>query len=281
MSSPLDLFDASAQDALNRAILLAALVMARVSPVVQLVPYLGGKAVPTQVKAGLSLALAALVYPIMWQSGAADQLPSGALVIAALVLKEVMVGAMLGLVAALVFDAVRLAGQIMDTARGQNMATAMLPQLPDRVSMSADLLYQGTVVVFLMLGGHRLFIAALVRSFVLLPPHRFAAPGEHGLTLTMTLVRLSADAIALGVLIAFPVIAAVLLTDVCLALVNRAAPNIQVFFLGMPIKAMLGLAVLVGVLDRMVERIITAAAGQIDTAVALVQLLGGAQGGSP
>lgn len=232
------------QQGIHQAILLGALVAARVAPVVYLVPYLGGQTMPQTVKLGICAALAALVYPAVWQSGAAAELPAHPLPISALLLKELTVGLMMGFIAALAFDAMRIAGQLIDSSSGLTQASAMLPQLKAQESLSANLLYQLGVVFFLLTGGHRLFLAALVTSYQMLPPQQFPSYISQMDTLTFGLARLTADAITLGVLLAFPVIAAILLLNISLALVNKAAPQINVFFLGMPVKAALGAAIL-------------------------------------
>jgi flagellar biosynthetic protein FliR len=267
--------DPGVKHALDGAILLGLLVMARVAPIIQLVPYLGGKAVPGQVKVALGLAMAALVYPVLWSSGAADALPVHPLHIALLVAKEVLLGMLLGFVAALAFEAVRLAGQIIDTVRGQNMATVMVPQLPERVSISADILYQLMIIAFVGAGGHRVFLAGLVRSFVVFPPHKMPAWGGQAQEIALGLARLSADAIGLGILLAFPVIAACLLVDLALGLVNKSAPQIQVFFMGMPIKAMLGVGLLLVLLDSAVGRAVSEAYGGLVWLESVIGVIGG------
>ena len=253
------LTDPALQQLLNRAILLWALVAARVTPIVLLVPYLGGKAVPQTVRMALTIALTGLVYPLVWSSGAADQLPDGALILTVLLIKELLLGFTFGFVAALVFDAVRIAGQLIDNARGQTQAMAFAPQLKERVSVSGDYLYQLTVVSFLLLGGHRVFIAALVSSFAALPPQTMPPMADHLGAMAFGIVRLATDAVTLGVVLAFPVVAAILMTDLCLALVNRAAPQINVFFLGMPLKALAGILVMLLTLQMVVERVMSEA----------------------
>ena len=244
---------AATRHAIEQAIILFALVAARLVPIVQLVPHLGGKATPQIVKMGLAFALTLLVYPAVWLSGAVEHLPSSTIQIALLVGKEVLVGLTLGFVASLVFESVRMAGQIIDNARGQTMATTLVPQLPARVSVSANFLYQLAIVVFFLVGGHRLFVEALVRSYVVIPP--WVVPGSHGQwhAVALLVARLTADAITLAVLLAFPVMAAILLTNIFLALVNKAAPQINVFFLGMPLKALMGVAVLMLALELVIE----------------------------
>ena len=244
------------QEGVNRAILLWALIAARMGPIVQLVPYLGGKAAPQTVKLGITVALTALVYPVIWASGAASALPQGALALAALLFKELFLGVLFGFVAALVFDAVRVAGQLIDNARGQTQSISFAPQLPERVSVTGNYLYQMTIVMFLLIGGHRLFFAALIHSFASIPPQSMPDIGDHLGGVAFGITRLATDSVALGVLLAFPVIAAVLLTDLCLALINRAAPQINVFFLGMPIKGMLGVFVVLLTLQLFSDRLL-------------------------
>lgn len=255
----LDLLPIELQQILDRGILLYALVAGRIAPIVMLVPYLGGKAVPQTVKMGLILALTVLVYPAVWSTGAADALPQDTFAIFTLILKELMIGFTFGFVASLVFESTRVAGQIIDNARGQTMATTLVPQLPERVSLTSNIFYQMTVVTFLLLGGHRIFLAGLVRSFGSIPPQSMPNVSVASLDLALLILRLGADAITLGVVLAFPVTAAVLLTDMCLALVNKAAPQIRVFFLGMPLKAMLGILVFFLGLQVVVDRAVTEA----------------------
>ena len=267
------LTDEGVQRGINQMILLAALVTARLVPVVYLVPYLGGQVMPQPVKMGIAMALTVMVYPAVWQTGAAGALPSGALEIAALVTKELVVGLMLGFVAALAFEALRVAGQLIDGARGQTMATAFVPQLKTQASVSAELLYQLGVVMFLVTGGHRLFLSALVKSYVIVPPQHFPELGARLEAITFGIIRLTADAIILGVLLAFPVVAAILLANLMLALINKAAPQINVFFLGMPLKAVLGVGVLLLGLRIVVDRFLVEAAVGVEHVMSLIELL--------
>jgi flagellar biosynthetic protein FliR len=267
------LTDEGVQQGIHQMILLAALVTARLMPVIYLVPYLGGQAVPQPVKMGIAMALTVLVYPAVWQTGAAGELPDGALMIGALVTKELAIGMMLGFVAALAFEALRVAGQLIDGARGQTMATAFVPQLKTQTSVSAEFLYQLGIVMFLITGGHRLFLGALVKSYVILPPQSFPAIGGRLDTIVFTIVRLSADAITLGVLLAFPVVAAILLANLTLALINKAAPQINVFFLGMPLKAVLGVAVLMFGLRIVVDQFVEQAALGVENVMMLVEMM--------
>ena len=254
------------------AIVYWALVAARVTIVIQLVPYLGGKAVPQTVKIALTVAITTMIYPAIWAQGVQELAAlDSPLAITALLIKEVLLGFVFGFVASLVFEALRIAGQLIDVSRGQTQNMSMAPQLPERISASANLLYQLHIVIFLLLGGHRIFLTALIHSFVAIPPHAFPALGQGAAPLVLGIVRLGADAITLGVALALPVIAALLLTDIALAMINKAAPQIQVFFLGMPIKALVGIAVVLLSLHLMVDRVMDEALGSVHYLEALIQ----------
>lgn len=261
------------QKGLDQSILLAGLVTARLMPIVMLVPFLGGKAAPTQVKIGLSLVFTVLVYPAVWITS--PDIPEAPIVIAGLVVKEIAVGLMLGFITALVFDSVRMAGRLIDTSRGQNKAMSMVPQLKTQVSVTGNFLLQLFIVIFMVTGGHRIFLAALTRSFKFIPPAEFATLAGNGAAIAFGIAELATQAISIGVLLAFPVIAAILLTNIFLALVNKAAPQINVFFLGMPLKAMVGIAVVLLALDPLVSRFLDEAVGYLRHLLEFIHILSG------
>lgn len=267
--------DEGTRQLLHQSILLGALVAARMLPMVQLIPYLGGQVIPQTVKMGLAVALAILVYPAVWMQPGALDLPESTFAIAALIFKEIFVGLTLGFVCALVFDAARMAGQIIDNSAGLTQATTMVPQLPERVSLTSNFLFQLTIVVFFALGGHRVFLWALTRSFVVLPPQGAIDLGEGLAEVALVVLRLTADAIALGVLLSFPVLAAILLVNLFLALVNKSAPQINVFFLGMPLKAVLASAIVLLSIDAILSRFLDRAVDDIQVFMSLMELLAG------
>lgn len=265
------LADSAIQQGLDRAILLAGLVCARMTPLVMLVPFLGGKAAPAQVKVGLALMLTVLVYPSVWLG--ASTTPESPVIVAALLVKELGVGAMLGFVTALIFYAVRMAGRIIDTSRGQTKAMSMVPQMKTQVSVTGNFLVQLFIVIFMVTGGHRLFLAALTRSFIHIRPYEFLTVDGQGGAIAFGIAELATEAIGLGLLLAFPVVAAILLTNIFLALVNKSAPQINVFFLGMPLKALVGIAVVLFALEPLVTRFLDEAIGYLEHLLELIHLL--------
>lgn len=268
--------DGSLPTTARSALIVFVLVLARVVPVVELAPFLGGRATPRTVKTGIALAIALIVYPAVVTPDLLIAPPSD-LALAALIVKEVLVGLTLGFVTSLVFESVRMAGQIVDAVRGQTMANVLVPQLPERASVTADYLYQLAIALFFVIGGHRLFLLAFTSSYQTITPLGYFSVDQA--TTTTFIVRVAADAIALGLSFALPAVAAILLADLMLGLVNKAAPQVNVFFLGMPAKAAIGIAVVLLSLGFWADRLAVEAAGVGDDIGELVARLGGVDGG--
>jgi flagellar biosynthetic protein FliR len=225
---------------LGPVFLLMALCAARIVPILLLAPFLGGRLVPGMVKIGIALALALLVFPQVASSVALPRL--GPLHVVLLFMKEIFVGVALGLSASLLFQAAEAAGRLIDVARGANMAESMVPQSGTRASPLGDLYFQLAVVLFLGLGGHRVCLGALARSYVAIPVA--SLPGVSGYAaLAAATIDMTGELLLIAVGLAAPVLVAAVLTDLALGLVNRVAPQMNVYVLGMPAKALTGAVV--------------------------------------
>ncbi|MBW2735626.1 MAG: flagellar biosynthetic protein FliR [Deltaproteobacteria bacterium] len=220
------------------ALLLVVGLLARLLPLVWVTPIFGAKLIPRSARVVVGLALAALCYPV----AAAQAPPEG--VSALLLLGEVAVGLALGFVASLVFHGAQAAGVAVDAARGASNSEVFLPQSGGRSSPMGSLYFQLAIVLFFALGGHRLFLSVVVGSYIMLPMGALP-PAEGLLPFTLFVARLTADVWVLAVAWAAPVLAATLLADISLGWINRFVPQLNVFFLAMPLKALLGIAVVV------------------------------------
>jgi flagellar biosynthesis protein FliR len=221
---------------------LFALVFARVTTAVVFAPFLGGQSVPGPIKAGLGLVLSLAIFPAL--SGGTESLPSSGLLFVALLVKEAVVGSMLGFLAQLVFYGVQMAGTIVDTQRGLNQITFLAPQLEGHPSALGALQFQAALVVFFLLQGHLMFIGALMNSFRQLPPWKIPQMASGMMPLAEQAARMSADALLLGCQIAAPVVLAIFLVDVAFASVGRVASQIQISHESFTAKALVGLGII-------------------------------------
>lgn len=235
-------------DSWQRLLLALGLGAARTIPLAWLVPALGGPRVAGTVRIGLGVMLAVLCLPAL------ASLPLGMLGPvgwALLVARELFVGLTVGLCVGAAFRAAEAAGRLVDLARGANLAEVLSPLSDERTSPTGDLYLFVSVIAFLELGGLRLFANALGRSYQAVPVG--GALTARGLAPVAALVTTSVAKLmesALG--LAAPVLVAAWLADVVLGMVGRAAPQIPLYFVAMPAKALLGLGLVLlglGALD--------------------------------
>lgn len=252
-------------EAAETLLLAVALGAARTVPLAWLIPALGGPRVTSEVRVGLGLVLAVLSVPALAPavaSGAASSLGNafGLVGWALLLGREVLVGLTVGLAAGTLFRAAEAAGRLVDVLRGANLAEVFSPLSEERSSPMGDLYLFVAVVVFLELGGLRTVAVALARSYEAVPVGALPALDQlrgAGALVAGAVAKLVESAIGL----AAPVVVALWLTDVTLGIVGRAAPQIPVYFTGMPVKALLGLAIVLAGLGALQAAVTAGAAG--------------------
>ena len=238
-------------------LVLVGLAFARMLAFLAQVPFFGGAAVPGRVKVATASAFVIILYPSVAAELPADgRLPFGPLGFVALLAKEAFVGFTLGFVASLVFEAVQVSGRIIDSQRGSTMAEMYAPQLEERVSELGQFKVQFAIVLFLIIGAHRFFLAALLSSFEIIPALGFPRLAAGWTPGALFVTQLTGGVLAVGVQLAAPAIIALLLTDLLFGIVNRVAPQINVFFLSLPVKMVVGLLVVLLALPLFRERYI-------------------------
>lgn len=226
-------------DGLHFEELLAAAVFpgARVSGLMVFCPFLGSDAVPIPVKAGFTLLVTALLYPL---HGPAT-LALGSWQWARVALGEVVVGLLLGLVANFLFDSALLAGQILGAQIGYSIATVFDPQTQADTPVLSEFHRMAVLLIFLQCDVHHWLLRSLVRSFAYLPPGGAAVT----LALSSGLLHAAGGIFLAGVQIAAPSLAATLVADIALGFLGKASPQLPVLFIGLAVKNLLGLTVLV------------------------------------
>ena len=210
------------------------LTLMRVSLVVFLLPFYGGDSIPATVKAFLCLVLTLAVWPHLSFPGQAMPTHPGGLLL--IMLGELVLGLMLALCVHFIFAGIQTGGEIMGFQMGFTMVTLADPLSGAQVSITSHFLYMVALLVFLALDGHLVLLHGLAQSFVLIPPG-----GIHiGAETTTDVLRLSGDMFAVAVQIASPVIAALFMVELTLALMGRAAPQMNLLTLGFPLKIAVG-----------------------------------------
>lgn len=191
--------------------------------------------IPRPAKAGFAFAVALLLFPVVPVPPLS--FPGGLIGYALGVAQETCVGLLLGFVCSLVFHSLTVAGQLMDIQMGFFMANIFDPATGFQATIASRFLYLLGVVLFFILDGHHVLLAGLARSYELVPLLGSTLKGATALSV----IRIFARMISLAVQIAAPVIAVVLIIDVCLGILGRTSPEMNIFMLGFPVKVGLGI----------------------------------------
>ena len=236
-------------------LVLVGLCFARLVSFFSIVPFFGGASVPARVKVATAMALVIILYPAVAATVPENQvLGFGPLGFIALLTKEILIGFTLGFVASLVFEAVQVAGRLVDFQRGSTMGELYAPQLQSRVSELGQFKLQLAIVLFVTIGAHRLFIRSLLDSYEYIPALSFPhfTPGWSPAAELIT--KLTAAVLSIGLQLAAPALIALLLTDLFFGIINRVAPQVNVFFLSMPVKMLVGVIVILIALPVLASR---------------------------
>ena len=210
------------------------LALTRVFAILIHIPVLGGSSIPSQVRLGFGLLLTLVLVP--WQILPATTEAIPLLGFALAILRELIIGTLAGFAADLTFGAVQIAGEMMSAGAGFSSGRILNPLIGESGSAMDQLFTMTALLLFLVIDGHHIFLLAMRRSFEIIPLVG-AMPAFSG----DTLINLTVQLIRIGIQMSLPVVGALLLTDITLGLLARVAPQIQVFFLGLPAKIGLGL----------------------------------------
>ncbi len=217
---------------------LAALLLgtARATGFVLLAPPFNSRSIPAPVKGALALALS-----VALSGRIAPELPdptTGFLVVSAVT--EVAIGAALGFVVQLLFTAVQMAGDLIDVTGGFSLQPAYDPLAMTTNSSVGRLHYLLATSLLFSSGGHLLIVRCFATSYDGLPVGS-SVPTEQLASVLMTAFSMMFLA---ALQIAGPMVAVLLLADVALALLSRAAPALNIFAIGFPVKIGLTLTLL-------------------------------------
>ncbi len=211
------------------------LLAMRLSGLVLVAPLYSARTVPVPVRVAVLVVLTALLVPVAW--GHLVQVPR---VTPATLIQELLVGFAIGLGAAVLVGAAEVAGDYVSIQTGLSSAGLLDPVSGATVPTLGQFTHLFALTLFLTLNGHVLVLEALAASTEVIPVGA-ALSAEDGLG---ELVRLGSELFVIGLRIAAPVIVAVLITNLALGILSKAAPQFNVLMMAFPIQIGIGLLVL-------------------------------------
>jgi flagellar biosynthetic protein FliR len=215
------------------------LVVVRMTCFIHAAPFFGMNNTPTQFKIGFGLFVSYLIY---FTTMPHEQLIyNTVLQYATIVLKEAIVGLMIGWGANVCSSIVFFAGRMVDMEIGFAMVNAMDPTTKENVTITG-FYYQYMVMLMLMFSGmHRYLIQAMTEAYDLIPIGKAVFRSDLMLE---PVVSFLSSYINIGFRIALPIFAAMLIVNVVLGILAKVSPQLNMFAVGMQIKILIGLGIM-------------------------------------
>lgn len=213
------------------------LILFRVGAIIMTLPIFGSRSLSTRIKVGFVLAITFVIYPVVdFKISHSPDLLS----LAPALVGEMIIGAIIGLTAKLLFAAVQLSGQLIGFQMGFAIARAIDPVTGIQAPILASFENIVAILLFLSLNIHHFFIQAISSSFELIPPLSMSL----SLNLKELILSLSGNMFILAVKIGAPVIAILLFTNVAFGILARTVPQMPIMIVAFPLQIAIGLGFL-------------------------------------
>jgi flagellar biosynthesis protein FliR len=206
--------------------------LSRVSGLILMAPVLSGNTIPVNQKVGLAILLVVVISPLA-PSGL-DAFSGAGIVTMA---QQLLIGALIGFVLKLVFEAVSFGAQLIATAMNLSFAEVVNPQGGGSTTVLSSIYTAIVTLLFLALDGHLQLIGLLADSFRTMP----ISPGAIGGEQLWGVLSWSSHLFSGALRVALPAVTALLVVNVGFGAISRASPSMNLFAVGFPITVSLGL----------------------------------------
>jgi flagellar biosynthetic protein FliR len=221
------------------------LTFARVGAMVMLLPGVGELSLPSRVRLTIALVLTAILLPAHQKAYVVDLKALGPVLV--LLFQELVIGAVLGLTARLALSALQITGSVVAQQLGLGFVTAVDPTQNQQGLLVGNFLTVLGVAMVFATDMHHLVIAAMNDSYSIFAPGELPLMGDAAQHVT----RIIATSFRIGIQLSAPFLVFGLLFNFGLGVLSRLMPQMQVFFIGLPLSILLGLLLLLLVIGAM------------------------------
>lgn len=226
--------------------LMAAFIwpLTRILGLIAIVPPFGNNGVPVQVKLLLGILLAMIVAPTIPPITNVDPISIAGIMI---LMQQLVIGLAMGFMIRVIFAGIEMAGEAIGLTMGLGFATFFDPQTRGRSSAIAQFLVIIATLLFLSMNVHLSLFEALINSFKTIPISTSLTMGFGFLKLAIW----GEEIFKIGMLLSLPIVAALLITNIALGVLTRAAPQLNLFGIGFPITISVGFLMLYLILPHL------------------------------
>ncbi|MDO9601779.1 MAG: flagellar biosynthetic protein FliR [Rhodocyclaceae bacterium] len=211
--------------------------LARILGLLAAAPVFNSIAMPKRIRLAFGIAITLALLPVLPPMPA---VPAGSWTGLAILAQQMFIGVLLGLTLRIAFAAIDLAGELIGLQMGLSFAVFYDPQNAGQTPVLSEFLGLIVTLVFLAMNGHLLTLSVLAESFKLLPVST-TTPGIGGIG---SFLAWSSVLFSAGLLLALPLITALLITNLAMGVLARVAPQLNIFAVGFPVTMTSGFVIL-------------------------------------
>ena len=213
------------------------LILVRIASFASTAPFFNMSNTPQRIKLGLSVFISIIIFTIIPER---EVVYDGIIEYAMLLIKESIVGLLLGWVCNICIQTITFAGHIMDLEIGLSMATTYDPTLQQQVSIAGNFYYHVTFLLLLVSGMYQFLISAIVDSYTIVPLGSLAV----NMSLYDSILGVAAEYFIVGFRIALPIFVVSMLANAILGILTKVAPQLHMCAVGIQLKLLVGLTVM-------------------------------------
>ena len=215
------------------------LILTRISCFVFAAPFFSMRNTPMRVRVGISFFTAMLLYGALTPSDYIEY--DTVLEYAVIVMKEAVVGLLIGFGASICTSIVNFAGSIADMETGLSMVTLMDPASREQSSITGVFYQYVLMLMMIVTGMYRYLFAALADTFTLIPVNGAVLRGDR---LVDAMIQFLGDYVVIGFRIVLPIFCTILLLNAVLGVLAKVSPQMNMFAVGLQLKILVGIGVM-------------------------------------
>lgn len=246
------------------------LIFVRVTSFFLMMPLFSYRTIPASHKIGLGFFLSIIMFSSV---GAPEIAIDGTYFL--LIMKEALVGLLIGFIAALMMSAIQIAGGLIDFQMGFAIANVIDPQTGAQSPLMGQYLYTIALLFLLTVNGHHLLFDGIFYSYNFVPIDQVVVPFGNQ-NMAEYIIRAFNKMFIIAFQMSLPVVGSLFLVDVALGIVARTVPQLNIFVVGLPVKIAVSFVVLIAVLGVLMMVISDLFSTTLATMRGLMELIGGA-----
>ena len=226
-------------------------------------PIYAASSFPVRIRVVLAVLVTAALYPVLEPVKGVDPVSLQGFIILA---HQVVIGAAMGFFLQMAFQLLVIAGEAIAMTMGLGFARMMDPQNGVQVPVVAQYFIIIATLLFLSMNGHLLLLQMIIKSFDILPV------SEVGMTRDgiWQVVSWGSQMFVGAILVAIPAVTALLMVNIAMGVITRAAPQLNIFAVGFPLMLLLGFVLLVLTLPSVLPQFANQISHAFDAAIAAV-----------